>query len=150
MQSAYVHHAETRPLQADDIELILPHLALESERAAVRWRVQMEGPNTAFLIDGQVVAAGGFQLHNLGTGEPWLVITPEGKQYFRPLYRAIVSWLIDQVEVWRLHRLQAIVRHDNAKALTLLIHLGFEYEGTARQFGPDRADYYLYAWVRRS
>jgi hypothetical protein len=149
MVMVHVHHADTRPLTPDDLEAILPYVALESDRAAIRWRVLLEGPNTAFLIDGRVVAAGGFQLHNLGTAEPWLATTPEGRANFRPLYRAIVAWLIEQIEAWRLHRLQAIVRCDDEKARVLLEHLGFTYEGTARQFGPDRADWYVYAWVRR-
>jgi hypothetical protein len=150
MPTTYVHHATTRPLEAEDLEPVIQHLPLASERAAIRWRVtQGQGPNTAFLIDDQVIAAGGFQLCHAGVGDPWLVMTPEGKQHVRPLYRAIVAWLLEQLEVWQIHRLQSAVHRDNLKAMALLWHLGFHCESTLQQFGPDRTDYYLYAWVRR-
>lgn len=150
MPTTYVHQAETRPLVAEDIEPVIQHMRLESERAAIRWRAtEGQGPNTAFLIDGQVVAAGGFQLCHPGMADPWLVITAEGKKHFRPLYRAVVAWLIEQRDAWKLHRLQAIVCYDDETGRRLLQHLGFHYEGTAEQFGPDRKNYYFFAWVRR-
>jgi hypothetical protein len=150
MNASYVHHAETRPLEPDDLEPILQHLAQEYERGAVRWRVtEGQGPNTAFVIDGHVVAAGGFQLCHAGMADPWLVVAPRGASHFRPLYRAIVAWLAAQINAYGLHRLQAGVRADDRKAIVLLQHLGFHYEATMEQFGPDRSHYYLYAWVRR-
>lgn len=141
--------AETRPLEEGDIEPVIAHLGKESDRAFIRYRRLLEGPSTAFLIDGQVVAAGGFSMVHLGVADPWLVITREGKTHFRPLYRAVVQWLIAQRSAYGLHRLQAFPRADDQPAIRLLQHLGFGVEGVARQLGPDREDYYMYAWTKR-
>jgi hypothetical protein len=141
--------ADTRPLRRAELWPIMAHLPA-TDQDAIRWRVSSGlGPSTAFLIDGQAMAAGGLTMCHAGMADPWLVITPAGRAHFRPLYRAMVAWLAAQIETLRLHRLQAAVRHDDVKAIRLLQHLAFAREGIARQFGPDRADYYWYAWTRK-
>ena len=138
----------TRPMTTDDLPAVLPYAATDVDRTCITWRLEMLGPNTVFLIEGQLAAAGGFQLHHAGVGEPWLVVAPQGRRYFRQLYRAIVRWLAEQIEQQGIHRLQAITRFDDVKAVCLLVHLGFTYEGTLRQFGPDLADWTCYGWVK--
>ena len=119
------------------------------EREAITYRVtQLPGPNIAMWWQGELLGVGGLQLHHAGVAEPWLVFTDAGRAHLVPLYRAIVRWLREQIAALALHRMQGIARYDNDGSMRLLEHLGFTYEGTCRQFGPDRSDFHWYAWVR--
>ena len=141
--------AAMRPLTSADLALIEPCVADPFEREAIAYRItQLDGPNIGIWWQERLAAVGGFQVHHAGVAEPWLVFTPHGKAHLRPVYRAIVQWLRQQIVAYALHRLQGIARYDNTGSQRLLQHLGFTYEGTCRQFGPDRSDYHWYAWVR--
>jgi RimJ/RimL family protein N-acetyltransferase len=63
--------------------------------------------------------------------------------------RAIRAYLHEAVFIRGLWRIAGAVRADAQEAITLAEHFGFEREALMRQYGPDGADYYLYAWVRR-
>lgn len=62
----------------------------------------------------------------------------------RVLYTSAKA-LIDEAQRKGFFRIEARAEATHARAISWLEHLGFAYEGTLRQYGPGREDYYLYA-----
>ena len=139
---------EVRPCEPEALERVIEWLPLESSRAEVRWRVLLDGSNAIAYDGDEPIAAGGFQLVNRGVGEVWLALTPYARLRFRAVYRAILTWMQEQAAAYRIHRFQTITPASAAPAQRLLLHLGFDYEATLKQFGADRSDWYMYAMVK--
>ena len=95
-----------------------------------------------------LVGAGGIRIYWEGVADGWLIIsknTPdESKVKLVLLFRAKLNELMEQHGLWRV---QAFIRSDFDKGISLIKALGFEYEGTMRKYAPDGTDMMIYAKV---
>tara|TARA_R100000234_G_scaffold56764_1_gene34249 strand:- start:2181 stop:2603 length:423 start_codon:yes stop_codon:yes gene_type:complete len=100
------------------------------------------------IFDEQPVAIGG--IHTLwdGVAEGWFVIGSLGKSYPLHLARVVKRMVNIIIEENNLFRLQASVCLNDKKAVRFIKWLKFQQEGIMSKFGPDKSDYYRYAWVR--
>ncbi len=120
---------------------------------AVKDYPYMEVPdeNTYCVIyESVIVAVGGLQVKWQGVGLFWLMMTADCKKNgihgLRALF-AIKEKVEELVKNNNLHRGEAAIRTDFRKAIAMIESLDFEREGLMRQYGPDKADSYLYARI---
>lgn len=105
----------------------------------------LPGKNAA-LRNGSVLAMGGMTKVWPGVGVAWLTVMPGAKFHPVRLVRNAFDLICDAVEDYKLHRLHIEVKADDPKAVRLARMLGFEYESTMRNYGPDGADYMMMTW----
>jgi hypothetical protein len=107
---------------------------------------QKKGTAWAIVADGVPIAIGGVCLLRAYVGEIWLVPTPLIEKYpvaFSKITRMVID---DAWGGFSLHRLQAMVRADDPRALKFTEQfLGFADEGLMRKYGSDGADYRRFA-----
>jgi ribosomal-protein-alanine N-acetyltransferase len=66
-----------------------------------------------------------------------------GQGYAQEAARAVIDFAFDTL---KLHRLEATVNPANAASFSLLLRLGFQYEGTQRERHQYQGEYYDMAW----
>ena len=84
-----------------------------------------------------------------GVGEAWLLSSNMMPKYPVTLARAIYECFYEWVEAkdyWRVH---ANVRTDWDTAIRFAKFMGMKKEGLMKKFGPEQADYFRFAWVRK-
>ena len=83
-----------------------------------------------------------------GVGEAWLLGSNEMPRYpitiARAIYECFYQW-VDAKSLWRVH---ANVRTDWKTAIRFAKFMGMNEEGLMKKFGPEKADYFRFAWVR--
>jgi len=91
-----------------------------------------------------VVACGGVTLLWPGTGEAWLVVCRQVKQYIG-LLRVCRIGLEIVKKNHNLKRIQAVIDPRREEAVRFVTHLGFEFEALMKQYGPKGVDKCMYA-----
>lgn len=99
------------------------------------------------LAGEQIVAAGGLFVLRPGVAEAWLIRSADLAAYRIAVARLILSALNEALQVLRLHRVQAVVPVDSAKARRFAEWLGFVPEGVMRRYSGDGSDSILYSKV---
>jgi len=131
--------------------LNLEHLAVLLYGHPMREQLQKSYLSTGsvgycLLVDGHPVFAGGVVNLQWNRGEAWILPTP----YFRKNIRVCYKYLRDLLPVLFVEggfrRIQATC--SIMVSPLLFKHLGFEYEGTLRQFGPEGETCFMYAKVK--
>lgn len=99
------------------------------------------------LQDGNPVFAGGIVNQQWHRGEAWILPTPFFRQHINTCFR-IVKKMLPQIAVENgFVRVQAVVAE--GISANLFEHLGFEYEGKLKCFGPLGEDCRMYSRVFR-
>lgn len=136
----------TRPLEASDLPVLS---ALLPECTGL-----LEHPTEHFWAGwwlGELVAVAGFTPHSWhGVWNATFLPVP-GRLRGRVVGHvalAVREALVYQVVHEDAWRIQAAVHAGYAQAIRFIEHFNFQREGLMRQYGPDGADYWLYAWVR--
>jgi hypothetical protein len=101
---------------------------------------------TAYL-HGRPVACFGYLVMWTGVAEMWLLIEERGRQYGKSLTRAAITVRDCAVLSGNLHRLQITVRCGDIRAVKWANALGFDQEAVLRRYGPDQADFYIFARI---
>jgi L-amino acid N-acyltransferase YncA len=133
------------PLKAEDLTTMAQHVpavsTLETAGIAYAWSGRYRG---------ELIGIGGFSPHWPGVESVWFFAVP-GALHGRVIglvarsIRAMLREAVTQRGVWRL---QAGVHTHDRQAVTFVEHFAFQREGLMRRFGPDGADWWMYAWVK--
>lgn len=135
---------------AGDAALIPSRDALMAEQDAVRDEFLTGAavpPGLAWTMTclGMPVACAGFSPVWEGRWIAWSLIGPIDLRQWAALARQVkaeISWMRDSVKA---RRIEATAPMDYAPAGVWLRNLGFAFEGVAKAYGPDGADYGVYA-----
>lgn len=98
------------------------------------------GYSVTVLYDGQPIACGGVVTLSAGVGTAWLQIDKRvSGEYLlvKNLFCLAEGIIHVAMEKFDLRRVQASCFMDNPKAIKFLRRLGFHFEGTMRNFGPN-------------
>jgi len=105
------------------------------------------------LADGEPVFAGGVVNLQWSRGEAWMLPTPWFRNNVRTCFRFIKKMVPEMARAGGFKRLQAtcsIIKADalaEIKAVRTVSHLGFLYEGTMKQYGPNGETCHMYARI---
>jgi hypothetical protein len=105
------------------------------------------GPSVALLRGAEVVACGGVMVLWRDVAEAWMRTSPLVEAYPLALVKT-VRWFLGSV--WRdlaLKRMQCTVRADYGRATRFAERVGFCREALLHRYGPEGADYIMYARV---
>lgn len=97
------------------------------------------------LVDNQVIAVVGGIVIWPGVCEMWTVTSPLVSLSPLGFHREIRKIIDFYVREKKLHRIHATVKCAFKAGLSWVEALGFVREGTLKQYGPEGADYYMYA-----
>jgi len=97
------------------------------------------------LADGEPVFAGGVVNLHWSRGEAWMLPTEWFHNHVRTCFRFIKQMVPEMAKVGQFKRLQATC--SIMISTNLFRHLGFEYEGTLKQFGPNGETCHMYARI---
>lgn len=99
--------------------------------------------------DDQVIGVGGLVEIYPHLAEAWIVLLRN--QEYSPLAytrKIIKMWNKILSDHPRFERIQATVNEDFEQGIRFLDYLGFENEGLMKKFGPDKSNFYRYAYIR--
>jgi hypothetical protein len=106
-----------------------------------------KGPSFTGLDDGVVVGAAGLLFLIPGVAEAWMILPKVGDGLQRRFTaRTCQQWLGNMAALHGLRRIQARVDLTQPAHVRFINWLGFVYEGTLTQFGPEGQSYGMYAW----
>ena len=99
------------------------------------------------LADGQPVLAGGVVNMQWKRGEAWMLPTGFFRKHLKTCLRYLKETLPEMAFNGGFKRIQATCSTDISPSL--FHHLGFQYEGVMKSFGPNGETCYMYARVFR-
>lgn len=100
--------------------------------------------------ESSIVAVGGLHVVRPGVGRLWLILTADSKKdglHGLKALHAIQEKTEHLLKTNNIYRAEAHIRVDFDRAIKMIEFLGFQKEGTMREFFPDRVDGYLYARI---
>lgn len=123
---------EIVPLTQELLDQVIPEiLALELGRSYF----SQGSAGLCLMADGEPAFAGGIVNLQWRRGEAWILPTPFFRSHVKLCLKSLREHLPRLAEDLGFERVQATcVQGVSAK---LFMHLGFEYEGTMRKFGPN-------------
>jgi len=116
------------------------------------WRTMIRmaarsGPAWTGELDGRIIGCAGLGLLWQGRAQTWCVLAPNiPKRAWIGIHRAVAVRLAQMgaLNIWRIEADALFGYLPGARWLRML---GFEQEGLARAYGPDRQDYLRFARV---
>lgn len=146
----------TRPFIAEDMMTIIAEGTKEEgiqyyghgTLQELAEQTEKDGLSMTGIVEDKIVGCGGIRKLWTGTGEVWLMLSPQTSTYPIRTYECIRNGLQQLIDENDFVRLQAWGRVGFAKAHTLFRHLGFKVEGRARKYTPDGVDCLLYSLIR--
>lgn len=102
----------------------------------------------ALVAPEGVVACAGVSLFWEGVGQLWMRVSDLSEQYPHALAKRAKTFVGMAESSLNLRRLQAVVLAENEVARRFICWLGFQAEGLLRNYGPEGADYIMFAKVR--
>ena len=128
---------EIVPLENSHMEKLMPILPYDSEMLKTLARAYFSEGSVAYclLADGEPVFAGGIVNLQWKRGEAWIIPTPFFKAHVKTCYGIVKKFLPLIAVNLGFRRVQAVC--SVALGESLFSHLGFEYEGTLKYFGPN-------------
>jgi len=107
-----------------------------------------KGPCTTGIFDGKVVSCAGIFLAWPGVGEQWAVnVKAIGDYHIDPQIGK--RWLYNQIDEYKLWRVQVPARSDFPVGESYLRWLGFEFEATLENYHPDGTDARMYKIITK-
>ena len=100
---------------------------------------------SVFSDDWLLIVIGGVAIISEGVGVAWTVPSIYVDDYKVSFHKAVKDYLEKIIESNNLHRVQCYVHKDFVVSQRWVKRLGFYREGLLKQFGSDKADYYIYA-----
>lgn len=97
------------------------------------------------MVDGIPIASAGIINLSWNRGEAWLLTSPEFERHHKTTYRYMQSTIPVLVDMGGFERVQATSfggRHE-----AMFKHLGFQFEGVMRHFGPAGEDAFMYSRI---
>lgn len=100
---------------------------------------------SVFSDDRLLIVIAGVGIIWEGVGVAWTVPSIYVDDYKLSFHKAVKDYLEKIIESNNLHRVQCYVHKDYDVSQKWVKRLGFYREGLLKQFGSDKADYYIYA-----
>lgn len=97
------------------------------------------------IHEGSPIAVMGILHVREGVAECIMACSVNAKNCPLAFVKACHTFLAEHTEKLKLHRMQMSVRVGDEELTRFAEFLGFEREGLMKQYGPQKADYYLYA-----
>lgn len=137
-------------LSGEHLDKLLPQARLGVEATSLRLTYFSPGSvSYCLLADGEPVFAGGIVNMQWRRGEAWMLPTPFFFNNIRVCYRRIKEILPLMAVEGGFRRVQSTCAITISTTMFKFKHLGFNYEGTMRCFGPKGEDCFMYAKVFR-
>lgn len=137
---------EVVPLNSDLLGLLLEDAPASLLQAQLHRAYFSPGSASCCLLaDGAPVFAGGIVNLQWNRGEAWILPTRFFRQHLKICLRALRAYLPCLVSECGFKRVQATCIHGISGRL--FVHIGFEYEGTMKKFGPNGETCDMYARV---
>lgn len=137
-QASHAHHILKQGLQIDEGHDWYNQAEIMEE----------QGYCVTLLAEDKAILSTGIIPVWEGVGEAWLLGSNEMPKYpitlARAIYECFYEW-VDAKDLWRVH---ANVRTDWITAIRFAKFMGMKQEGLMEKFGPEKADYFRFAWVR--
>lgn len=108
----------------------------------------LKGPAYSIITDTEIIWCGGIVVLWPGVAEAWAVPSVAVNQYPLMLHRAVSKMLAVLKETMHLRRVQCSVVHGFKTSRKWVKRLGFAFEGKMKNYGPDGATHYRFAWVK--
>ena len=105
-----------------------------------------KGPAMTLVKYGEIIGCGGVNELWGGVGEAWLILGDKAFDYPVTVLRQTVRNF--RTMIGKFHRIQAHVLEGFDKGVQLVSALGFELEGTLKQYGPNKENYLRYVILR--
>jgi len=100
-------------------------------------------PYTLVGPEGEILAIIGCTCVNRTTAEIWSVTSPLVEKYPIAFHRTCLGLLNRFSSLYRIKRMQLVVKDGYYQGLTWASRLGFSLEGTMKSYGCDGSDYLL-------
>ena len=81
-----------------------------------------------------------------GVAEVWMVTAPGFERFIKSALRLLPKYIGITAKAFQFHRVHTLVASDFAGAKRFARLVGFEFEATLKQIGPNRADYDMMIW----
>jgi hypothetical protein len=124
-------------MEAEHLTKLLAVCPIDSVSRETMAKAYFSAGSAAYclLSDGEPVFAGGIVNLQWSRGEAWILPTPFFKKHLKTCFQTLKRMLPEVAARCHFRRVQAVC--SVALAETLFAHLGFEYEGSLRYFGPS-------------
>lgn len=142
MELLDIAHKDLIGIDREDAEEMLPVYA----EAGPAFSIFVDEPGEPLLL----LCIGGVGIIHEGVGAAWLLPSIYIADYKVGFHRTITRLIDDIIRANDLHRVQCYVHKDFEKSKKWVKRMGFEAEGLLKQFGQDKADYYIYARVENN
>ena len=98
--------------------------------------------------DGKVIGVGGLVEIYPHLAEAWLVLKTDRDKSLGTTRNILKIWNKILLDRRNYERIQATVHQDFTDGIRFLDYLGFINEGLMQKFGPDKSNFYRYAYIR--
>ena len=112
-------------------------------------RVEGKGPAYTGVHNGKIIGCGGIVPLWSGVADGWTVLAKDIPNYKFWFHQTVKRILRDTMEGLHLRRIQVSVRSYSMRNIKWAESLGFHNEGLMKQFGPDGADHFRFAMIRK-
>jgi len=114
-----------------------------------KWYAAWRGKLLAktLLVDGLPVACVGLALQEWNKAEAWALFSTSFKDHILTIYRMVTSGIDYAFKNHGLVRIQTTIDPGWSGTVRWIESLGFEQEGSMKNFGPMRETYLMYARV---
>ena len=106
----------------------------------------VNGPAKTLIIDDKVIGCGGIETLWNGVGEAWLLLSDHVFDHRVTLVLNCRRMFSDMVRDY--HRVQALALASFYLGVKFAEFMGFEHEGLAFRYGPNKEDYYRFVILR--
>lgn len=146
----------TRPFIAEDMTTIIAEGTKEEgikyyghgTLQELAQQTEEDGLSMTGIVEDKIVGCGGIRKLWTGTGEVWLMLSPQTSTYPIRTYECIRDGLQQLIDENDFRCLMAYGRIGFAKSHTLFRHLGFKPKGKIERYTPDDVDCIIYALIQ--
>lgn len=106
------------------------------------------GPSFSAATDaGNIIAMGGILESTPGVGHVWMALSTEALRRPKSLVKICRTLFVELKNGLNLHRLQADIDIHEWANIRFAERYDFNFEGVMKAYGPNKEDFYRYAWV---
>ena len=111
------------------------------------WEMKSKGYAYTIYHEEDVVACVGVTKIVSGMAEIWAITGKLVDKYPKDFHKISLTIIEEAFKIGNLHRLQCTAEVDYERTVKWLERLGFEREGTLRNYTPDGKDMYIYSII---
>lgn len=110
---------------------------------------EKQGPAFAAVTETDIVIAlGGIISITPGVGHVWLTLSTEALRRPKSLLKVCKLIFKEMVQAKNYHRVQADIDITQWDNIRFVERHDFNFEGVMKAYGPNKEDFYRYAWIK--